>query len=144
MYGVVLWSDRRQNRAVIWCEDHGDLAFFRGKPGAPERIGVDAGDLVQFELGQGGGLRLASLPKLVAQDSHPTLGRDLMAASMQAGGTACPMPQAPPQTQADAGEKRVVGLPMAPRGTQAGMPSDAPPRSGEVIAFNSARCAEMV
>ena len=30
MLGVVLWSDSSENNAVIWCEDHGDLAYFDG------------------------------------------------------------------------------------------------------------------
>ncbi len=27
MYGVILWSDQEAQRAVIWCEDHGKLAY---------------------------------------------------------------------------------------------------------------------
>ena len=29
MYGIVLWSDRSERQAVIWCEDQGDLAYCR-------------------------------------------------------------------------------------------------------------------
>lgn len=28
MYGVILWSDEITQKAVIWCEDHGRLAYF--------------------------------------------------------------------------------------------------------------------
>ena len=28
MYGVVLWIDKNAQKAVIWCEDHGNLAYF--------------------------------------------------------------------------------------------------------------------
>ncbi|NIY98004.1 hypothetical protein HC022_17720 [Salipiger sp. HF18] len=31
MYGVVLWADHSDHKAVIWCEDHGDLAFYRNE-----------------------------------------------------------------------------------------------------------------
>ena len=31
MYGVILWSDQKAQRAVIWCEDHGKLAYFNPK-----------------------------------------------------------------------------------------------------------------
>lgn len=27
MFGVVLWSNGVSGKAVIWCEDQGDLAF---------------------------------------------------------------------------------------------------------------------
>ena len=27
MLGVVLWSDVSDRKAVIWCEDQGDLAY---------------------------------------------------------------------------------------------------------------------
>jgi hypothetical protein len=78
MYGVVLWSDAQDKKAVIWCEDHGDLAFYSGKDdsaflGAP----MDAGDLVQFDLRQERHMRLASNPRLVAEDQYPTLAHEL-------------------------------------------------------------------
>ena len=64
MLGVVLWSDNSENKAVIWCEDHGDLAFFNGGAEvAPDRADLDAGDLVQFELQQEKHLRYARNPK---------------------------------------------------------------------------------
>ena len=52
MYGVVLWSDARSNKAVFWCEDHGDLAYFQGDPATVNQTTscFDAGDLVQFEV----------------------------------------------------------------------------------------------
>jgi len=52
MYGVVLWSDPAVSTAVIWCEDHGDLAFYK----SPEvqhikpAFFLDAGDYVEFEV----------------------------------------------------------------------------------------------
>lgn len=78
MYGVVLWSDGEKNRAVIWCEDHGNLAFFKGDHAdEPGIAGIDPGDLVQFELTEERQMRLASNPRLVAADEYPTLAQDL-------------------------------------------------------------------
>ena len=81
MFGVVLWSDQIRKRAVIWCEDHGDLAFFGGE-GVDSLEGADMepGDLVQFDIRADRHMRLASNPKLVASDEYPTLANDLMKA----------------------------------------------------------------
>lgn len=83
MYGVVLWTDQRENRAVIWCEDHGDLAFYRGTKG--EDAAMAAGDLIEFDLRDGGDMRLADTPRLVTRHSHPTLGAELKRAGARAG-----------------------------------------------------------
>lgn len=81
MYGVVLWSDQIKNRAVIWCEDHGDLAFFNGDGvAALDAVEFDPGDLVQFDIKQDCKVRLARNPRLVASDEYPTLARDLKSA----------------------------------------------------------------
>lgn len=48
MFGVILWSDRESGKAVIWCEDHGDLAFFRETEPGTEVL-LAAGDLVEFD-----------------------------------------------------------------------------------------------
>jgi len=78
MYGVVLWSDCDQDRAVIWCEDHGDLAYYRGDGHGVSLVkDISAGDLVVFELRDGGELRLADAPRLVGQKTYPTLSSDL-------------------------------------------------------------------
>jgi hypothetical protein len=49
MIGVVLWSDANPRKAVIWCEDQGDLAFYTQKE---KEAGVDLheGDLIRFDL----------------------------------------------------------------------------------------------
>ncbi|MDA8636223.1 hypothetical protein N9L70_07540 [Rhodobacteraceae bacterium] len=31
MNGVIIWSEHVSKRAIIWCEDHGRLAFFKAK-----------------------------------------------------------------------------------------------------------------
>jgi len=74
MLGVVLWSDNYDKKAVIWCEDQGDLAYFNGGAGAPlEDADLDAGDLVSFELQQESHLRYAKNPQRVAQGAYDGL-----------------------------------------------------------------------
>ncbi len=81
MYGVVLWSDRSDEKAVIWCEDHGDLAYYGGgSSSAFMGQSLDAGDLVYFEVTDGAPMRLASNPELVAESHAPALAERLRAA----------------------------------------------------------------
>ncbi|GAB4285307.1 MAG: hypothetical protein Kow0058_04590 [Roseovarius sp.] len=84
MYGVVLWSDSERNKAVIWCEDHQSLAFFRrqDEPGeSGPQGGFAPGDLVQFDLREENELRLAVDPCLVAPHEFPALAARLKSAS---------------------------------------------------------------
>lgn len=51
MYGVVLWADECDSKAVIWCEDHGNLAYYSaGDQSLHHGVTLDAGDLIQFDL----------------------------------------------------------------------------------------------
>ncbi|MGC1504752.1 MAG: hypothetical protein WA782_11505 [Sulfitobacter sp.] len=51
MMGVVLWSDVNDEKAVFWCEDHGDLAYFNAAVvlGSTDRL-FQPGDMVQFDV----------------------------------------------------------------------------------------------
>lgn len=49
MNGVVLWSDPTQHKAVIWCEDQGDLAFYSQKQ-HQSFVDLHEGDLICFDL----------------------------------------------------------------------------------------------
>ncbi|WP_397541440.1 hypothetical protein [Roseovarius salis] len=81
MYGVVLWSDSKRNRAVIWCEDHRNLAFFNEEDDtATSREGFEPGDLVAFDLREENDLRLAVDPYVVAPHEFPSLAMDLKSA----------------------------------------------------------------
>ncbi|MBV1896305.1 MAG: hypothetical protein KUG70_07595 [Rhodobacteraceae bacterium] len=66
MYGVVLWCDAQENKAVIWCEDHGDLAFY-SKTEIEVDLALDAGDWVQFEVTTERHLNIAHNPRLISQ-----------------------------------------------------------------------------
>lgn len=72
MIGVVLWSDASENKAVIWCEDHGDLAFYREGNGEGS-VALDPGDLVQFDMTMEQQYRFAHNPQLVSEGYHPRL-----------------------------------------------------------------------
>lgn len=78
MYGVVIWSDEDEQKAVIWCEDHGDLAFYRQADG-DGRLTLDAGDWVQFDLTMEQHMRYALNPRLVAEGVYQDLAGSLSA-----------------------------------------------------------------
>lgn len=81
MYGVVLWSDPEDRKAVIWCEDHGDLAYYgEGCTSLFDGYSLDAGDLVHFQLQEGAKMRLAQNPELVSEQHAPALAERLKAA----------------------------------------------------------------
>lgn len=84
MLGVVLWSDNTENTAVIWCEDHGELAYFSGNQGLPVGdVTLDAGDLVQFDLQQHQNLRMAQNPRRVFQSAYSGLAESLVDADAE-------------------------------------------------------------
>lgn len=68
MLGVVVWADQANSKAIVWCEDHGDLAYI-SMCSHPTASGddFDAGDLIQFDLALHNNLRMAENPKRVAQ-----------------------------------------------------------------------------
>ncbi|MCW9042335.1 MAG: hypothetical protein OQK05_03235 [Pseudopelagicola sp.] len=79
-----------ENKAVIWCEDHGDLAYFEGphgtvSEGADVTGGLDTGDLVAFEMEQVDDLRLARNMRRVEQGAYEGLGERIVAASPPQG-----------------------------------------------------------
>ncbi|MCV2891780.1 hypothetical protein [Lentibacter sp. XHP0401] len=89
MYGVVLWSNHNERKAVIWCEDHGDLAYYGGSASSVfDGYSLDAGDLVQFQLQEGAPMRLARNPELVSEQYAPALAERLKAAIVPGAGEA--------------------------------------------------------
>lgn len=49
--GVVLWSSVNDEKAVFWCEDHGDLAYFSEKTANDaQKVTFQTGDMVQFDI----------------------------------------------------------------------------------------------
>lgn len=79
MFGVVLWSNSQEQKAVIWCEDHGDLAFYR-QPDDAEQIALDPGDWVQFEMTTDQKMRRVHNPRLIAEGLFPDIAETLVPA----------------------------------------------------------------
>ena len=85
MFGVVLWSSKDDHKAVIWCEDHGDLAFYNGGGNSVfDGDGLDAGDLIRFNLSEGRDMRVATDPQLIAEQHYPGLAENLALSGAQA------------------------------------------------------------
>jgi hypothetical protein len=85
MFGVVIWCDTHERKAVIWCEDHGDLAFCSDS-GDETATPLDAGDWVQFDLTTDRHMRFAHNPKLIDAGVCPGLPIALEDAAQDAPG----------------------------------------------------------
>lgn len=78
MFGVVLWSDTTAQKAVIWCEDQGELAFYTPSENCVhEAPTLDAGDLIQFDVTIQKNMRRATNPQLLMHSHSPDLPRNL-------------------------------------------------------------------
>ena len=80
MIGIILWSDTADRKAVIWCEDQGDLAYFSD----PDHLNAhdtffDVGDVVEFEAKTVRNMRLALNPRWIKQNAGTTLADGLTA-----------------------------------------------------------------
>ncbi len=90
MYGVVLWADECDQKAVIWCEDHGNLAYYNGaEHSMHEGVALDPGDLIQFELREEQDCRRASNLRRVDAGWAPGLPENLRSTKRPA-----PLPKA--------------------------------------------------
>ncbi|MEM6375471.1 MAG: hypothetical protein AAF686_04475 [Pseudomonadota bacterium] len=86
MFGAVLWSDPSSERALIWCEDHADLAFFAAD--ASRRPQLEPGDLVSFTLTTQRSLRFAEDVEVLATEEYPFLADGLQKVQPPALGSA--------------------------------------------------------
>lgn len=67
MVGLVLWCDVEHSKAVFWCEDHGDLAYYDASMDVdPCMLALTAGDMVEFDMSLDGNVRRAHAPALVS------------------------------------------------------------------------------
>ncbi|WP_299546211.1 hypothetical protein [uncultured Tateyamaria sp.] len=74
MIGVILWSDPKTEKAVIWCEDHGDLAYLsRNDCTTIPDVFFDVGDMVEFDAFAERNLRKVSSARLLRQSLGTTL-----------------------------------------------------------------------
>ena len=68
MMGLVLWCDLNDQKAVFWCEDHGDLAFYDASQEVAADFGLlGAGDMVKFDVTLQSKIRRAHNACLVEQ-----------------------------------------------------------------------------
>lgn len=80
MIGVVLWNDQTLNKAVIWCDDQGDLAFYSDKTGNGMQE-LNPGDWVEFDLTLGGNFRIADNLCVLMEQGSPELAERLSEAT---------------------------------------------------------------
>lgn len=112
MYGVVLWTDASSQRAVIWCDDHGDLAFYNGGS-VTDPFEMTEGDLVSVDLHTEGVMRVAQNPRIIAEKAHTGLTDALRTSGDQTASAARPTHQ----VARGAGFGKVI--PFRPRMAQA-------------------------
>lgn len=74
MIGVILWCDPKNQKAVIWCEDQGDLAFLPRHEAEqlPDNF-IDVGDVVEFDVVANCSLRLARGVRVMESATRPDL-----------------------------------------------------------------------
>jgi hypothetical protein len=84
MIGIVLWSDTTAGKAVIWCEDQGELAFY-SHVGTTENFAIRVGDWVSFDLKLKSDLRVALDIQVLREPGCPHLAENLAVADQKAG-----------------------------------------------------------
>ncbi|MEO9821655.1 MAG: hypothetical protein ABJ370_10435 [Paracoccaceae bacterium] len=75
MIGVILWRDIDDGKAVIWCEDQGDLAYLdRIEDILDPEITLSVGDVVRFDMTIERNMRLALNVTRLLDNWGSTLG----------------------------------------------------------------------
>ena len=93
MIGVVLWSDPAEKKAVLWCEDHGDLAYFDASSDELEgSAAILPGDMVEFDVSVHNRVRHAYNAMVIETRVCNGLQENLRKTAF--AGTAPPRPQA--------------------------------------------------
>ena len=83
MFGVVLWSSDTSRKAVIWCEDQGDLAYMdMTDVMADTNGGFGPGDLLRIELDNDPKVRRVRHARLIETDHAPDLAQQLETANL--------------------------------------------------------------
>ncbi|MFI0394780.1 hypothetical protein [Paracoccus jiaweipingae] len=85
MIGVVVWSSEPRQKAVIWCEDQGALAYLQGTDVLQGQMcWPQPGDMLELETETRGALRCATTVRMYREQSCPELPEILMGAADQA------------------------------------------------------------
>ena len=90
MIGVVVWADTAKSRAVIWCEDQRDLAYYLQQDVVSKPVVLQKGDLVEFESHYESGLRMAAGVQVVDVNTRPGLADALRSSSQKTRRNASP------------------------------------------------------
>ena len=76
MNGVVLWSNESQQKAVIWCEDQGVLAYYTHQHQG-SLVSLHEGDLICFDMTLQQNKRMVENPLVLAQAACRGLAQSL-------------------------------------------------------------------
>ena len=78
MDGIVLWADPKNHKAVIWCSDHGDLAYATGPETLLGSFNMpEAGTMVQCEAHMENGIRICTRLRPIQRFAAPELAEAL-------------------------------------------------------------------
>lgn len=123
MFGVVLWSSREDGTAIIWCEDHQDLAVLNLSKNQQEPRGTpEPGDLLRFETCEENGVRRAVNAINVANNGYQGLGDALRAAA--------PVPVVPKETQSVSSCAEILPFPWKTQRHHTQVDADREVRTG--------------
>lgn len=82
MIGVVVWSSKDREKAVIWCEDQASLAYLQGQSNLSNQDRwPEPGDLVELESEMVGSLRHARNVQVLSEQGCAALPELLQKAS---------------------------------------------------------------
>ncbi len=59
MFGIILWTDKKNRSGIIWCEDQLQLAYFGNDARASDGRVLETGDFVRLEVQDRNGVRHA-------------------------------------------------------------------------------------
>jgi len=78
MYGVIIWIEEKSGNALIWCDDHGQLAYFVAAECTLGPTDFSVGDLVKFVEGYKGRVRRAYDVVVANPAQYTTLKNDML------------------------------------------------------------------
>lgn len=82
MIGVILWKSASNSTAIIWCEDHGKLAYHKADGASASLSLVEIGDMVQFDLNEIGAMRRAGAMQVLERGAFGNLASQMAASGV--------------------------------------------------------------